>query len=165
MLRPHFTLWVFLFLHFLSRTTGYDISSDFPTALDNTMASNSSTFDPTTPKPPNWPGAHPLDVDNYPVAPPDLKLEQVHIYVRHGKCELWPCSGVADKQGLGERTPVGVRMASPPASIPEHWSLCTTARRFRASVANTLSGPHDDEQLPLRKVVERPDGTVVEGEW
>ncbi|KAK7683555.1 hypothetical protein QCA50_013390 [Cerrena zonata] len=111
------------------------------------MASNSSTFDPTTPKPPNWPGAHPLDVDNYPVAPPDLKLEQVHIYVRHG-----------------ERTPVGVRMASPPASIPEHWSLCTTARRFRASVANTLSGPHDDEQLPLRKVVERPDGTVVEGE-
>ena len=27
----------------------------------------------------------PLDVDNYPVAPPDLELEQVHIYVRHGK--------------------------------------------------------------------------------
>lgn len=27
----------------------------------------------------------PLDVDNYPVAPSDLTLEQVHVYVRHGK--------------------------------------------------------------------------------
>ena len=26
----------------------------------------------------------PLDVDKYPVAPPDLELEQVHVFVRHG---------------------------------------------------------------------------------
>lgn len=26
----------------------------------------------------------PLEVDGYPVAPPNLQLEQVHIYVRHG---------------------------------------------------------------------------------
>ena len=30
------------------------------------------------------PGAVPLDVDGYPVAPPELELEQVHLYVRHG---------------------------------------------------------------------------------
>lgn len=30
------------------------------------------------------PGAKPLDVDAYPVAPPGLELEQVHVYVRHG---------------------------------------------------------------------------------
>ena len=32
------------------------------------------------------PGATvPLDVDGYPVAPSGLQLEQVHVYVRHGK--------------------------------------------------------------------------------
>ena len=30
------------------------------------------------------PGALPLDVDGYPVAPPELELEQVHLYIRHG---------------------------------------------------------------------------------
>ncbi|KAF7792080.1 hypothetical protein EIP86_003110 [Pleurotus ostreatoroseus] len=30
------------------------------------------------------PGARPLDVDGYPLAPPELELEQVHVYVRHG---------------------------------------------------------------------------------
>ena len=29
-------------------------------------------------------GHVPLDVDGYPVAPAELKLQQVHIYVRHG---------------------------------------------------------------------------------
>ena len=29
-------------------------------------------------------GHVPLDVDGYPAAPPELELEQVHIYVRHG---------------------------------------------------------------------------------
>lgn len=29
-------------------------------------------------------GHVPLDVDGYPVAPAELELEQVHIYVRHG---------------------------------------------------------------------------------
>ena len=27
----------------------------------------------------------PLDVENYPKAPNDLVLEQVHVYIRHGK--------------------------------------------------------------------------------
>ncbi len=30
------------------------------------------------------PGAKPLDVNGYPVAPSGLELEQVHVYVRHG---------------------------------------------------------------------------------
>lgn len=30
------------------------------------------------------PGHVPLDVENYPVAPDNLALEQVHVYVRHG---------------------------------------------------------------------------------
>jgi len=30
------------------------------------------------------PGHIPLDVENYPVAPPTLQLEQVHLFVRHG---------------------------------------------------------------------------------
>lgn len=30
------------------------------------------------------PGHVPLDVENYPVAPPTLQLEQVHLFVRHG---------------------------------------------------------------------------------
>lgn len=33
-------------------------------------------------------GHVPLDVDGYPVAPPELELEQVHIYVRHGTSSL-----------------------------------------------------------------------------
>ena len=30
-------------------------------------------------------GHVPLDVDGYPIAPQDLELEQVHVYVRHGE--------------------------------------------------------------------------------
>lgn len=30
------------------------------------------------------PGHIPLDVENYPVAPPTLQLEQVHLFIRHG---------------------------------------------------------------------------------
>lgn len=29
-------------------------------------------------------GHVPLDVEGYPAAPPELELQQVHIYVRHG---------------------------------------------------------------------------------
>lgn len=32
------------------------------------------------------PGHVPLDVEKYPVAPDNLALEQVHVYVRHGVC-------------------------------------------------------------------------------
>lgn len=96
-----------------------------------------------------------LDVENYPVVPEQLQLEQVHIYIRHG-----------------ERTPVGIRMAAPPASIPEHWMLCKTARRFRAAVASSTMPPasvgpaegRSEEELQIRRIVERSDGTNAEGE-
>ncbi|KAJ7839577.1 histidine phosphatase superfamily [Mycena olivaceomarginata] len=83
----------------------------------------------------------PLDVKGYPVAPQDLELEQVHIYVRHG-----------------ERTPVGIRLAP---FIPEHWLMCKTGRQFRNPVlgnANDVEGT-----LRSRRVVERKDGSAVEG--
>ncbi|CAA7268373.1 unnamed protein product [Cyclocybe aegerita] len=103
----------------------------------------------------------PLDVNGYPVAPENLQLEQVHVYVRHG-----------------ERTPVGVRMTGPPANIPEHWIMCRTARRFRAAVSSFLGFQHlphveqqlsqdnnnNEETLYTRKVVERKDGSVGDGE-
>ncbi|KAF4581308.1 hypothetical protein EYR40_002896 [Pleurotus pulmonarius] len=92
------------------------------------------------------PPQEPLDVENYPVAPEGLKLDQVHVYVRHG-----------------ERAPVGVRLADPPASIPSHWMLCTAARQFRA-VLNTNTGALDGDPLPLKRLVERKDGTSAEGE-
>ncbi|KAH8115945.1 phosphoglycerate mutase-like protein [Phellopilus nigrolimitatus] len=101
-----------------------------------------------------YPPQAPLDIDAYPVAPSELSLEQVHVYVRHG-----------------ERTPVRVRMSDPPASISAHWNLCRTARQFRASVATfgdaVLDSPRSSDGvdfLPVKKVVERPDGTAAEGE-
>lgn len=73
---------------------------------------------------------------------------------------------------LGERTPVGVRMSTPPASIPEHWNMCHTARRFQAAVASTMdlnpsegSGVSPEDRTFVRKVVEKVDGSVVTGEW
>lgn len=94
------------------------------------------------------PGATvPLDVDGYPVAPPELQLEQVHIYVRHG-----------------ERTPVRVRMSAPPANIPERWDLCRTARRFRAAVISNMSATNAMEEVTMRKVVEGANGDVEAGE-
>lgn len=71
---------------------------------------------------------------------------------------------------LGERTPVGVRLAGPPANIPEHWNMCHTARKFRAAVSSSLGAEHarehgDDETISTRKLVERRDGSRVEGEW
>ncbi|TBU47055.1 phosphoglycerate mutase-like protein [Dichomitus squalens] len=103
-------------------------------------------------------GHVPLDVDGYPAAPAELELQQVHVYVRHG-----------------ERAPVGIRMAGPPANLPEHWMFCHTAREFRAAVASVASGdsfsafpPIQDElkaeELRVRRVVERPDGTAAVGE-
>ncbi|KAI0634864.1 phosphoglycerate mutase-like protein [Trametes polyzona] len=104
-------------------------------------------------------GHVPLDVEGYPVAPPELELQQVHIYVRHG-----------------ERTPVGIRMADPPASIPEHWMFCNTARQFRAAVASATADEGHDlpypavqtgpaaEELRARRIVERRDGSAALGE-
>ncbi|TFY59057.1 hypothetical protein EVJ58_g6020 [Rhodofomes roseus] len=76
----------------------------------------------------------------------------------------------------GERTPVGVRMADPPASIPKHWMFCHTARNFRAAVSSAtpsipgVRGPvgggeaQQQESLRTVRVVERPDGTAAPGE-
>ncbi|PAV20442.1 phosphoglycerate mutase [Pyrrhoderma noxium] len=96
----------------------------------------------------------PLDTESYSIAPSELSLEQVHVYVRHG-----------------ERTPVRVRMAEPPASINPHWNLCRTARQFRASVAtfgdavqDSLRSSDGIEFLPVKRVVEREDGNTMEGE-
>lgn len=72
----------------------------------------------------------------------------------------------------GERTPVSVRMSGPPASIPEHWIMCKTASRFRATVAKfegdmeeTQSGGVKKDLMPVSKIVERIDGCHFEGEW
>ena len=75
----------------------------------------------------------------------------------------------------GERTPVRVRLADPPASIPDRWNMCKTARRFRATVTSNVKQTSlleaaseyalPKEELPVRRVVERGDGSVVEGEW
>lgn len=77
----------------------------------------------------------------------------------------------------GERTPVGVRMADPPASIPEHWMFCNTARQFRAAVSSAsaeegqgllfsaLQTAPGAEELRARRVVERRDGSTAVGEW
>ncbi len=46
-------------------------------------------------------GHVPLDVDGYPVAPPELELEQVHIYVRHGtSLALLRCSSTLKRNPL-----------------------------------------------------------------
>ncbi|THH11457.1 hypothetical protein EW146_g8034 [Bondarzewia mesenterica] len=103
----------------------------------------------------------PLDVEGYPVAPSELELEQVHVFVRHG-----------------ERTPVSVRMADPPGSVPAHWIMCTQARRFRAAVAGSVRleawGVREEVkiegvgmnmgELDVRRVVERADGVAAVGE-
>ena len=76
----------------------------------------------------------------------------------------------------GERTPVRVRLSNPPASIPEHWTMCRMAYRFR-TVSDMLGV--SSEEIPITKeldhrfdgsqnipkLVERIDGTTVEGGW
>ncbi|KAF8842016.1 phosphoglycerate mutase-like protein [Paxillus ammoniavirescens] len=87
----------------------------------------------------------PLDVEGYPETPAGIKLEQVHVYVRHG-----------------ERTPVRARMADPPASIPEIWQMCTVARRFRETVDSTAThGGPGAEGLWFKKGVETRDGRTA----
>jgi acid phosphatase len=69
-------------------------------------------------------------------------------------------------------------MSNAPASIPEHWMMCKTARRFRAAVFATPPLPLDapgadagagntfpEDSLYMRKTVERADGKAAEGEW
>ncbi|KAF8512657.1 histidine phosphatase superfamily [Hysterangium stoloniferum] len=89
----------------------------------------------------------PLDVENYPVAPAELELEQVHIYIRHG-----------------ERTPVGLRLTSPAARIPEHWLMCTTGRKMRAAAFTDNDEDPRSVLLNVQREVERKDGSTVESE-
>ncbi len=60
-------------------------------------------------------------------------------------------------------------MADAPANIPAHWNMCKTAKRFKAAVAETTDMPKTEKgwhaSLETRRLVERRDGTVVEGEW
>lgn len=118
----------------------------------------------------------PLNSEGYQRAPDSLELEQVHVYVRHG---AWLPATTESKRPAnnvaGERTPVGVRLAGPPASIPEHWNFCWAARGFRAAVLSNASfaarsnAQEYDFALEnaggARKLVERKDGTHVGGEW
>lgn len=55
---------------------------------------------------------------------------------------------------LGERAPVGTRMAS---AIPENWLMCKSKRFL--SVPGLPDGQH------IQKVLERPDGDVAEAQW
>jgi len=61
-------------------------------------------------------------------------------------------------------------MSNPPASIAEHWLLCKTASRFRATAAHfkaEAEGVQADklrkDVMPASMVVERRDGSHVEG--
>lgn len=63
---------------------------------------------------------------------------------------------------VGERTPVGVRMADPPANIPAFWNLCKTGRRFKAAVTGNNNA---SETLEVLRLSERRDGDAHEGEW
>ena len=87
-----------------------------------------------------------LDVEGYPLAPRDMMLEQVHVFVRHG-----------------ERAPVGVRLSRGPAPIPEHWMMCKAARQFGEGALNAAEdlGGFLGKNIAL----ERADGSVAEGEW
>jgi hypothetical protein len=106
------------------------------------------------------PGHIPLDVENYPFAPPTLQLEQVHLFIRHG---AFGRSFVQQlSYGLaGERTPVSIRMSEAPANIPPRWLLCKEGRKFEAAVAN-LTG---SSTLRIERVVEKEDGSLESGEW
>jgi acid phosphatase len=61
-------------------------------------------------------------------------------------------------------------MSHPPASIPEHWMMCESARKFRAAVTSLTEIDNTfitsaDESMPFRKTVERRDGSTIFGEW
>ncbi|KAG8804381.1 hypothetical protein FRC16_008903 [Serendipita sp. 398] len=90
-----------------------------------------------------------LDPEAYPEAPPGLALEQVHVYIRHG-----------------ERTPVGVRMNRPPASIPEYWPMCFAGRKFSAPVwepSTILNEAYSAATVDLNRVVELRNGSATPG--
>lgn len=58
--------------------------SIIPSFAANT--SDGQTISSNAPRPPQVP----LDVERYPVAPPGLELQQVHVFVRHGESPFFP---------------------------------------------------------------------------
>jgi hypothetical protein len=107
------------------------------------------------------PGHIPLDIENYPVAPSTLQLEQVYLFVRHGTSFRSFVYLLSHGLCVGERTPVSKRMSEAPANIPPVWLLCEEGRKFEAAVANlTGSGT-----LHVERVVEKEDGSLEPGEW
>lgn len=64
----------------------------------------------------------------------------------------------------GERTPVSVRMNKPPAAIPADWTLCKWSRRFR-SVVRGEAEEDGGEPFVIQRVVQKRNGTVVDGLW
>ncbi|EJT99345.1 phosphoglycerate mutase-like protein [Dacryopinax primogenitus] len=72
-----------------------------------------------------------LDVDAYEYAPSDLRLEQLHVYVRHG-----------------ERTPVHPRLAE---YIPPLWPLCRTSFLTYANILQRRPDPRAEVLSPLGK--------------
>lgn len=120
------------------------VASSLPTLFLGTLAQDQQIFDSSL----DWSNIPTsmglLNEKEYDAAPSNLKLEQVHVYVRHG-----------------ERTPVGVRMADPPANIPAFWNLCKTGRRFKAAVTGNNNA---SETLEVLRLSERRDGDAHEGE-
>jgi hypothetical protein len=51
--------------------------------------------------------------------------------------------------------------------IPENWFLCKTGRQFSANVWDQEMGAREQPSptLPVRRVLERRDGTSSPGEW
>lgn len=85
-----------------------------------------------------------LSEKKYDPAPSDFKLEQVHVYIRHG-----------------ERTPWSVPMEGPPANIPRFWNACGATKRYKAAVMGE-NGMTDFTEII--RVNERRDGYAQEGE-
>ena len=86
---------------FCTRFNNFDYSSGvvdqepivYPMSSTGSLSSvtgHANGHESTGNRPPGWPGALPLDVDGYPVAPAGLELQQVHIYVRHGALFSFP---------------------------------------------------------------------------
>lgn len=120
------------------------VASSLSTTFLETFAQDQQIFDTNL----DW-GTIPtnmglLNEKEYDAAPSNLKLEQVHVYVRHG-----------------ERTPVGIRMADAPANIPAFWNFCKTARRIKAAVAGSNNS---SEIVEVLRLSERRDGHAQEGE-
>ena len=82
--------------------------------------------------------------------PPDLSLQYVQIFFRHGISPPQIHTKLTHQQG--ERTPVRQRLQN--AGIPPFWNLCRAADEFRATIALPDNSFHS---LHYRRRVEIPD--------